>query len=113
MRSAKETFLKGNPCVSQLNKIQFTQNVFEVVHAHQTEEMHSAVAWVSDEYVLADKAKYMQVPADVWFELTHEMRKDCVLGIQKLSINDVFQQKEYHGRILTPHVLTKGQNLGR
>ena len=56
--------------------------------------MHSAVAWISDEYVLADNAKYLQVPADVWFELTHEMRKDYVLGIQKLSINDVFQQKD-------------------
>lgn len=94
MRSAKETFLKGNPCVSQLNKIQFTQNVFEIVHAHQMEEMQSAIAWVSEEYVLADNAKYLQVPADVWFELTHEMRKDYVLGIQKLSINDVFQQKD-------------------
>lgn len=94
MRSAKEPFLKGNPCVSQLNKIQFSQNVFEVVHAHQMEEMHSAVAWVSDEYVLADNAKYLLVPADVWFELTREMRKDYVLGIQKLSINDVFQQKD-------------------
>ena len=28
MKSAKETFLKQNPCVSQLNKIKFTQNVF-------------------------------------------------------------------------------------
>lgn len=49
MRSAKDTFLKQNPCVSQLNKIQFTQNVIEVVHAHQMEEMHSAIAGVSDE----------------------------------------------------------------
>lgn len=32
MKSAKETFLKQNPCVWQLSKIQFTQNVFEVVH---------------------------------------------------------------------------------
>ena len=44
MRSAEETFLKENPCISQLKKIQFTQNVFEVVHAHQMEELHSAIA---------------------------------------------------------------------
>lgn len=44
MRSAKETFLKENPCISQLNKIQFTQNVFEVLHAHQMEELHCAIA---------------------------------------------------------------------
>lgn len=58
------------------------------------EEMHSAIAGVSDEYALADHARYLQVPADVWFEWTPEMRKDYVLGIQKLSINDVFKQKD-------------------
>lgn len=55
MRSAKETLLKENPCISQLNKIQFTQNVFEVVHAHQMEELHSAIAGVSDVYILANQ----------------------------------------------------------
>ena len=58
------------------------------------EEMHSAIAGVSDEYALADHARYLQVPADVWFEWTPEMRKGYVLGIQKLSINDVFKQKD-------------------
>ncbi|PFX18167.1 hypothetical protein AWC38_SpisGene17458 [Stylophora pistillata] len=78
----------------QLNKIQFTQNVFEVVHAKQIDEMHSAIAGVSDEYTLADHARYLQVPAYVWFEWTPEMRKDYVLGTQKLSVNDVFKQKD-------------------
>ena len=82
------------PCVSQLYKIHFTQNVFEVVHAHQMEEMHSAIAGVSDKYVLADHTRYLLVPADVWFEWTPEMRKDYVLGIQKLPINNVFKQKD-------------------
>ena len=67
MTSAKGTFLKQNPFVSQRNNIQFTQNVFVVVHGLQMEEMHSAIAGVSDEYVLADHARYLQVPADVWF----------------------------------------------
>ena len=49
MKSAIENFYKKNTCVSQLNKIQFTQNVFEVVHAHQMEEMHSTIVGVSDE----------------------------------------------------------------
>ena len=48
MRAAKETYLKGNPCVSQMNKFQFTKNVFEVVHAHQMEDLHSAIAGLSD-----------------------------------------------------------------
>ena len=94
MKSAKETFSKQNSCVLQLNKIQFTQNVFEVVHAKQIDEMHPAIAGVSDEYTLADHARYLQVPAYVWFEWTPEMRKDYVLGTQKLSVNDVFKQKD-------------------
>lgn len=94
MRCAKETFLKENPCISQLNKIQFTQNVFEVVHAHQMEELHSAIAGLSDEYILADYARYLQVPADVWFEWTSQMREEYVRGIQKLSLEGVFKQKD-------------------
>lgn len=94
MRSAKETFLKENPCISQLNKIQFTQNVFEVVHANQMEELHSAIAGLSDVYILADHARYLQVPADVWFEWTPNMREKYVLGVQKLSVADVFKQKD-------------------
>ena len=67
--------LQNKPWKKTLNKIQFTQNVFahaqnvfEVAHAHQTQEMHSVVAGISDEYVLADNAGYLQVPADMWFE---------------------------------------------
>ena len=84
MRAAKETYLKGNPCVSQLNKFQFTKNVFEVVHAHQMEDLHSAIAGLSDDYILADHASYLQVPADIWFEWTPKMRETYILGVQKL-----------------------------
>ena len=91
MRSAKETFLKANPCISQLNKIQFTQNVFEVVHASQMEELHSAIAGLSDQYILAT---YLQVPADVWFEWTPQMREGYVRRIQQLSLEDIFKQKD-------------------
>ena len=94
MRSAKETFLKENPSISQLNKIQFTRNVFEVVHAHQMEELHSAIAGLSDEYILADYATYLQVPADVWFEWTPQMREEYVRGVQKLSIEEMFKEKD-------------------
>lgn len=58
------------------------------------EEMHSAIAGVSDEYVLADHTRYLQVPADVWFEWTPEIRKDYILGSQKLPVNNVFKQKD-------------------
>ena len=56
--------------------------------------MRLFIAGVSDEYVLADHARYLKVPADVWLEWTPEMRKDYVLGIQKLLVNDVFKQKD-------------------
>ena len=94
MRAAKETYLKGNPCLSQLNKFQFTKNVFKVVHAHQMEELHSAIAGLSDDYILADHASYLQVPADIWFEWTPKMRETYVLGVQKLSLQDVYNQKD-------------------
>ena len=113
MKSAKATFLKQNPCVSQLNKIQFMQNVFEVVHAHQMKGMHSAIAGVSDEYVLADHARYLQVPADVGFEWTPEMRKDYVLRIPKLSINDVFKQKDIPWPSFESYAPTKQWNFDR
>lgn len=94
MISAKESFLKENPCISQPNKIQFTQNVFKFVHAHHMEGLHSAIAGVSDVSILANHARYLQVPADVWFEWTPMMRENYVLGVQKLSVEDVFKQKD-------------------
>ena len=102
MRSAKETYLNGNPCVSQLNKFQFTKNVFEVVHAHQMEEPLSAIAWLSDNYILADYASYLKVPADIWFEWTPKMRETYVLGVQKLSLQDVYKQKDVPWPVLEP-----------
>ena len=75
-------------------EIQFTQNVFEVVHANQMEELHSAIAGLSDVYITADHARYLQVPADVWFEWTPMMREKYVLGVQKLSVADAFKQKD-------------------
>lgn len=57
------------------------------------EEIHSAIAGVSDENVLADHTRYLQVPADVWLEWTPETRKDYILGIQKLPVNNIFKQK--------------------
>ena len=80
MRSAIETFLKENPCISQLKKSQFAQNVFEVVYAYQLEELHSAIAGLSDVCILADHATYLQMPVDVWFEWSLKMREKYDLG---------------------------------
>ena len=94
MKAAKDAFLKENPCIPHLSKLQFTKHVFEVIHAHQMEELQSAVAGVSDDYVLADYARYLQVPADVWFEWSASMRQEYMRKFQKLSIEDVFKGKE-------------------
>ena len=53
-----------------------------------------AFAGVSDDYVLADYARYLQVPADVWFEWSASMRQEYMRKFQKLSIEDVFKGKE-------------------
>ena len=58
------------------------------------EELHSAIAGLSDDYILADHASYLQVPADIWFEWTPKMRETYVLGVQKLSLQDVYNQKD-------------------
>ena len=57
MKVAKDAFLRENPCVTQLSKLQFTKNVFQVIHANQIEELQSAIAGASDAYVLADYAR--------------------------------------------------------
>ena len=66
------------------------------------EELHSAIAGLSDNYILADYASYLQVPADIWFEWTPKMRETYVLGVQKLSLQDVYEQKDVPWPVLEP-----------
>ena len=93
MKAAKQDFLKKS-CNENLTKLQFTRHVFEAVHNHQMEEFMSALAGVSDEYDLADYSKYLQVPADVWFEWSPPMRKEYFGKVLKLTIEEIFQQKD-------------------
>lgn len=96
VRSVKETFFKENPWITQLKEIQFAQNVFEVVYAHQIEELHSAIAGLSDVCILADHATYtyLQMPADAWFECSPKVKEKYVFGVQKRSVEDVLKQKD-------------------
>ena len=66
--------------------------MFEAIHDHQTEELQAAVAGVSEEYELAD-CRYLQVPADIWFEWSPDMRKNNFQHLQKLSVEEISQQK--------------------
>ena len=58
------------------------------------EELHPAIAGLSDVCILADHARYLQMPADMWFEWSPKMREKHVFGVQKLSVEDVFKQKD-------------------
>ena len=57
------------------------------------EELHSVIARMGDVYIL-DYARYLQVPADVWFEWSPKMREKYVFGVQKRSVEGVFKQKD-------------------
>ena len=85
MKAAKNDFLKKSG-TEHLTKLQLNRHVFEAIHNHQTEEFLSALAEVSDKYVLADHSKYSQVPTDVWFEWSPQMRNGYVGKVLKLSM---------------------------
>lgn len=93
MKAAKNDFLKKSG-TEHLTKLQFTRHVFEAIHNHQTEEFLSALTGVSDEYVLADHSKYLQVPAEVWFEWSPQQRSEYFGKVLKLSMEEIFQQKD-------------------
>lgn len=93
IKAAKNDFLKKSGTV-HLTKLQFTAHLFEAIHRHQTEEFQSAVAGVSDEYALAGHSQYLQVPADVWFEWSPQMRNDYFGKVLSLSMEEIFQHKD-------------------
>lgn len=59
------------------------------MHTRWMIELHSAIAGLSDVYILADHARCLQVPVGVWFEWTTKMREKYIFGGQKLSVKDV------------------------
>ena len=60
------------------------------MHTRWMIELHSAVAGLSDVYILADHTR--------WFEWTTKMRDKYIFGGQKLSVKDVSKKKKmYHG----------------
>ena len=93
MKAAKNIFTKETG-TTHLTKLQFIRHVFEAIHDHQVEEFQSAVAGVSDEYVLADHSKYLQVPADLWFDWSPQTRNKYIGNIQRLPMEDISQQKD-------------------
>ena len=54
MKCKRDAFLQENPHVSRMNKLQFTQHIFESIHQHQIEELCVSVTGLSQEYELAD-----------------------------------------------------------
>lgn len=55
-----------------------------VAQSHQMEELHSAITGITDDYILADHARYLQLPANLWFKRTSETREQHIHGVQRL-----------------------------
>ena len=68
MKAERNSFLRHNPGVSKLSKLQCTRRIFESIHEREQEELKMAIAGLSEEYELSSHAKHLQVPVDVWFE---------------------------------------------
>ena len=64
------------------------------MHTRWMIELHSAIAGLSDVYVLADHARCLQVPVDLWFERTTKMREKYIFRGQKLSVEGVSKKKD-------------------
>ena len=93
LKAAKNDLFKKSG-TANLTKLQFTVHVFEAIHRHQTEEFQSAVAGVSDEYAVADHSQYLQVPADVWFEWSPQMRNEYFGKVLSSSMEEIFHHKD-------------------
>ena len=94
MKTARDAFLRKNPCFSHLNKMQFTKHVFQAIHNDEREEFKSAVAGVSDLYDLSKEASYLQIPTDIWFTWTPEMREKYINQVDRLTMGEILQQKD-------------------
>lgn len=94
MKCKRDAFLQENPHISRMNKLQFTQHIFECIHQHQIEELCVSITGLSQEYELADFASYLQVPPDVWYEWHEKDRKEYLQNLHKLSMEDMFSCKE-------------------
>ena len=52
---------------------------------------YTAIAGLSDVYILVDPARYLQVSVDMLFEWMPKIREKYVLGVQKLFVEDGFK----------------------
>ena len=94
MKAEKNAFLRENPGVSKLSKLQFTRHVFESIHERQQEEVELAIAGLSEEYQLYSRASHLQVPVEVWFEWHEPERQAFIRKVNELSAEEILGKKE-------------------
>ena len=89
MKAERNSFLRHNPGVSKLSKLQFTRHVFESIHERQQEEVKMTIAGLSEEYELSSHAKYLQVPVDVWFDWNEQEQRTYIRKVNDLSAEEI------------------------
>lgn len=94
MKSERDAFLKQNPAVTQMNKLQFTQHIFETIHKRQREDFFSTLAGVGHEFHLAEHVRYVGIAPDVWFDWPSSSRQQYIRNVDKLSMEDMFKERE-------------------
>ena len=77
-----------------MTKLEFVRDVWEKVDHQQQSELSLAVFSLSEEYEVADFAKYLQVEPEKWFDWTPNEREQYVKGFNKLTIDDVVAKKK-------------------
>ena len=85
---------KNDKSKTNMTKLEFVRDVWEEVDHEQQSELSLAVFGLSEEYELADFAKYLQVEPEKWFDWTPNEREQYAKGFNKLTIEDVVAKKK-------------------
>ena len=89
----KEAITKNDKNKNDMSKLQFVKDVWEEVDRQQQFEMQMALCGLSEEYELSEMACYLQVDPDDWFDWSEETRSEYVQKFNKLTIEDVMNEK--------------------
>ena len=90
----KEAISKNDKSKTNMTKLEFVRDVWEEVDHQQQSELSLAIFSLSEEFELADFAKYLQVEPDKWFELSPNERHQYLKGFNTLTIEDVVAKRK-------------------
>ena len=92
------TFKKGVVSVKDgkengLTKLEFTTSVFKEINLKQQEELHLAIAGISEEYELSEFGSHLAVLPDKWFGWNTEEREKYALDMNEMSVEEAMNGK--------------------